>query len=105
MAAQALSEQGIALMRQHAQHLTTTARLCEQLPQLSGVQQVFRAKPTIFWRASPTRQKCLKRCGIRALFCATKQNRLAGCLRISIGTREECERLIAALQALSVEQA
>jgi len=30
---------------------------------------------------------------------------LAGCLRISIGTRTECERLIAALQAFSVEQA
>ena len=30
---------------------------------------------------------------------------LSGCLRISIGTREECERAIAALQAFSLEQA
>ncbi|QZY91666.1 histidinol-phosphate transaminase [Pantoea dispersa] len=108
VAAQALSEQGIALMRQHAQQLNDNrAWLCEQLPQLSVVQQVFPSETNYIlarFTDSPKVFKTLWDQGI-ILRDQNKNPGLAGCLRISIGTREECERLIAALQALSVEQA
>ncbi|MHC2595788.1 histidinol-phosphate aminotransferase [Kluyvera sp. 1366] len=108
VAGQALSEQGIALMRQHVAELNANrAWLFEQLPQISVVQQVFPSETNYIlarFTASPKVFKTLWDQGI-ILRDQNKNPGLAGCLRISIGTREECERLIAALQALSVEQA
>ena len=108
VAGQALSEQGIALMRQHVAELNANrAWLFEQLPQLSVVQQVFPSETNYIlarFTDSPKVFKTLWDQGI-ILRDQIKNPGLAGCLRISIGTREECERLIAALQALSVEQA
>lgn len=108
VAGQALSEQGIALMRQHVAELNANrAWLFEQLPQLSVVQQVFPSETNYIlarFTDSPKVFKTLWDQGI-ILRDQNKNPGLAGCLRISIGTREECERLIAALQALSVEQA
>ncbi|MEA5104156.1 histidinol-phosphate transaminase [Pantoea sp. S18] len=108
VAGQALSEQGIALMRQHVAELNANrARLFEQLPQISVVQQVFPSETNYIlarFTDSPKVFKTLWDQGI-ILRDQNKNPGLAGCLRISIGTREECERLIAALQALSVEQA
>ena len=106
VAGQALSEQGIALMRQHVTELNANrAWLFEQLPQLSVVQQVFPSETNYIlarFTDSPKVFKTLWDQGI-ILRDQNKNPGLAGCLRISIGTREECERLIAALQALSVE--
>ncbi|MCA1176240.1 MULTISPECIES: histidinol-phosphate transaminase [unclassified Pantoea] len=106
VAGQALSEQGIALMRQHVAELNANrAWLFEQLPQLSVVQQVFPSETNYIlarFTDSPKVFKTLWDQGI-ILRDQNKNPGLAGCLRISIGTREECERLIAALQALSVE--
>ncbi|HAU5562540.1 TPA: histidinol-phosphate transaminase [Serratia fonticola] len=108
VAGQALSEEGIALMRQHVAELNANrAWLFEQLPQLSVVQQVFPSETNYIlarFTDSPKVFKTLWDQGI-ILRDQNKNPGLAGCLRISIGTREECERLIAALQALSVEQA
>ena len=108
VAGQALSEQGIALMRQHVAELNASrAWLLEQLPQLSVVQQVFPSETNYIlarFADSPAVFKSLWDQGI-ILRDQNKNPGLAGCLRISIGTREECERLIAALQALSVEKA
>ncbi|MDI9219870.1 histidinol-phosphate transaminase [Pantoea sp. EA-12] len=108
VAGQALSEQGIALMRQHVAELNANrAWLFEQLSQLSMVQQVFPSETNYIlarFTDSPKVFKTLWDQGI-ILRDQNKNPGLAGCLRISIGTRKECERLIAALQALSVEQA
>jgi histidinol-phosphate aminotransferase len=108
VAGQALSEQGIALMRQHVSELNANrAWLFEQLPVLNVVQQVFPSETNYIlarFTDSPKVFKTLWDQGI-ILRDQNKNPGLAGCLRISIGTREECERLIAALQALSVEQA
>ncbi|NIG17897.1 MULTISPECIES: histidinol-phosphate transaminase [Pantoea] len=108
VAGQALSEEGIALMRKHVAELNANrAWLFEQLPQLNVVQQVFPSETNYIlarFTDSPKVFKTLWDQGI-ILRDQNKNPGLAGCLRISIGTREECERLIAALQALSVEQA
>lgn len=108
VAGQALSEQGITLMRQHVAELNTNrAWLLEQLPPLSVVQQVFPSETNYIlarFSDAPNVFKSLWDQGI-ILRDQNKNPGLAGCLRISIGTRTECERLIAALQALSVEQA
>ncbi|ORM72937.1 histidinol-phosphate transaminase [Pantoea wallisii] len=108
VAGQALSEQGIALMRQHVAELNANrAWLCEQLPPLGVVQQVFPSETNYIlarFSDSPKVFKTLWDQGI-ILRDQNKNPGLAGCLRISIGTRKECERLIAALQALSLEQA
>lgn len=106
VAGQALSEEGIALMRQHVAELNANrAWLFEQLPLLSVVQQVFPSETNYIlarFTDSPKVFKTLWDQGI-ILRDQNKNPGLAGCLRISIGTRKECERLIAALQALSVE--
>lgn len=108
VAGQALSDQGIALMQQHVAELNASrAWLLEQLPQLSLVQQAFPSETNYIlarFTDSPGVFKSLWEQGI-ILRDQNKNPGLAGCLRISIGTREECERLIAALQALSVERA
>lgn len=108
VAGQALSEQGIALMRQHVAELNASrAWLLEQLSRLSIVQQVFPSETNYIlarFDNSPAVFKSLWDQGI-ILRDQNKNPGLAGCLRISIGTRKECERLIAALQALSVERA
>ncbi|RTY57028.1 histidinol-phosphate transaminase [Pantoea sp. YU22] len=108
VAGQALSDQGIALMRQHVVELNASrAWLLEQLSRLSIVQQVFPSETNYIlarFDNSPAVFKSLWDQGI-ILRDQNKNPGLAGCLRISIGTRKECERLIAALQALSVERA
>lgn len=108
VAGQALSEQGIALMRQHVAELNASrAWLLEQLSRLSLVQQVFPSETNYIlarFADSPAVFKSLWDQGI-ILRDQNKNPGLAGCLRISIGTRQECERLVAALQALSVENA
>ena len=108
VAGQALSEQGIALMREHVAELNANRSwLLAELPQLACVEQVFPSETNYVlarFTDSPKVFKTLWDQGI-ILRDQNKNPGLSGCLRISIGTREECERAIAALQALSVEQA
>ncbi|AWP32400.1 histidinol-phosphate transaminase [Pantoea eucalypti] len=108
VAGQALSEQGIALMREHVAELNANRSwLLAELPQLACVEQVFPSETNYVlarFTDSPKVFKTLWDQGI-ILRDQNKNPGLSGCLRISIGTREECARVIAALQAFSVEQA
>jgi histidinol-phosphate aminotransferase len=106
VSSQALSEQGVALMREHVAQLNANREwLLSQLAELSCVEQVFPSETNYVlarFTDSPKVFKTLWDQGI-ILRDQNKNPGLSGCLRISIGTREECERAIAALQALSVE--
>lgn len=108
VAGQALSEQGIALMLEHVAELNANRSwLLAELPQLACVEQVFPSETNYVlarFTDSPKVFKTLWDQGI-ILRDQNKNPGLSGCLRISIGTREECARVIAALQAFSVEQA
>ncbi|MBA2814718.1 histidinol-phosphate transaminase [Candidatus Pantoea persica] len=108
IAGQVLSDRGIALMRQHVAELNANrAWLLEQLSRLSLVQQVFPSETNYIlarFADSPAVFESLWDQGI-ILRDQNKNLGLAGCLRISIGTRQECEHLVAALQVLSVENA
>ena len=108
VAGQALSEEGIVLMRRHVAELNANRDwLTAQLQQQACVEQVFPSETNYIlarFTDSPAIFKTLWDQGI-ILRDQNKNRGLAGCLRISIGTRDECERLIAALQALPVEQA
>ena len=106
VAGQALSDEGVALMRQHVNELNANRSwLFEQLPKVRVVEQVFPSETNyilVRFTDSPKVFKTLWDQGI-ILRDQNKNPGLAGCLRISVGTRTECERLIAALQALSLE--
>ncbi|MFB6325679.1 histidinol-phosphate transaminase [Pantoea deleyi] len=108
VAGQALSEQGIALMREHVAQLNDNRGwLLAELAKLACVVQVFPSETNYVlarFTNSPKVFKTLWDQGI-ILRDQNKNPGLSGCLRISIGTREECGRVIAALQAFSVEQA
>ncbi len=103
IAAQALSDQGITLMREHvAQIIATREWLIEALKSCDCVEQVFASETNYVlarFTASSQVFKTLWDQGI-ILRDQNKQPGLAGCLRISIGTREECERTITALKSL-----
>ncbi|WP_187487480.1 histidinol-phosphate transaminase [Duffyella gerundensis] len=104
IAGQALSDDGITLMRQHVAQLNDNRQwLIDALRQCACVEQVFASETNYVlarFSDSPTIFKTLWDQGI-ILRDQNKQPGLAGCLRISIGTRDECERVIAALQFLS----
>lgn len=108
VAAQALSDQGIALMREHVAELNSNRDwLRDNLAQCRCVLEVFPSETNYLlarFKDSPMIFKTLWDQGI-ILRDQNKNPGLAGCLRISIGTRDECERVIAALQALPVETA
>ncbi|MEM6049424.1 histidinol-phosphate transaminase [Erwinia sp. P7711] len=113
IAAQALSDQGIALMRQHVSELIATReQLIASLKACDCVEEVFPSDTNyVLARFTSSGQvfKTLWDLGI-ILRDQNKQPGLSGCLRISVGTREECERVISALNKLpgasgSMEQA
>lgn len=103
IAGQALSDQGIALMRQHVAGLIATReQLIADLRSLDCVEQVYESDTNYIlarFTASSQVFKTLWDQGI-ILRDQNKQPGLAGCLRISIGTREECQRAVAALKSL-----
>lgn len=103
IAGQALSDQGIAVMRQHVSELVATReKLIADLRNLACVEQVFESDTNYIlarFTASSRVFKTLWDQGI-ILRDQNKQPGLAGCLRISIGTREECDRAVAALSSL-----
>ncbi|MDX5626555.1 MULTISPECIES: histidinol-phosphate transaminase [unclassified Brenneria] len=103
IAGQALSAQGIAKMRRNvAEVLENRSWLAERLAPLACVETVFPSESNyLLVRFTPSSQafKTLWDQGI-ILRDQSKQPGLADCLRITIGTRYECERVIAALQSL-----
>ncbi|ADO47932.1 histidinol-phosphate transaminase [[Enterobacter] lignolyticus] len=105
IAAQALSPQGIVAMRERvAQILDERAYLVSNLRDIACVEQVFDSETNyilVRFTASSTVFKSLWDQGI-ILRDQNKQPSLSGCLRITIGTRAESQRVIDALRAENV---
>ncbi|PIJ50854.1 histidinol-phosphate transaminase [Erwinia sp. OLTSP20] len=105
VAAQALSETGLALMREHVAIIKENrARLMTALRQSHWVEHVYDSETNYIlarFRHSAYVFKSLWDQGI-ILRDQNKQPGLAGCLRVSIGTSNECDRVISALNALAV---
>ncbi|PLR31824.1 histidinol-phosphate transaminase [Chimaeribacter californicus] len=103
IAAQALSEQGIKAMRARvAGVLESRTWLMQALQQCNGVEQVFASESNYVlarFTESSAVFKSLWDQGI-ILRDQNKQPGLAGCLRITVGTPDECRRVIDALRAL-----
>lgn len=105
IAAQALSPQGIAAMRERvAQILGERQYLVDALRTIDCVEQVFDSETNYVLariKASSRVFKSLWDQGI-ILRDQNKQPSLSNCLRITIGTREESQRVIDALKAETV---
>jgi len=105
IAAQALSPQGITEMRERvAQILAERAYLVSNLRDIPCVEQVFDSETNyilVRFTASSAVFKSLWDQGI-ILRDQNKQPSLSGCLRITIGTRAESQRVIDALRAENV---
>lgn len=101
IAAQALSPQGITAMRERVAEIVVNRQyLMSGLRDIPCVEQVFDSETNYVlarFTASSAVFKSLWDRGI-ILRDQNKQPSLSGCLRISIGTREECERTLAALR-------
>ncbi|MXP67337.1 histidinol-phosphate transaminase [Pantoea sp. Aalb] len=107
IASQALSEPGIALMRKHVIDLNTNRDwLFHQLKQMRCVQQVFPSKTNYILVRFIKEFNVFKKLWDKGIILRnqSKKDYLFGCIRISIGTNEECKSLIAALQNLSMEK-
>ncbi|QLY60548.1 histidinol-phosphate transaminase [Citrobacter freundii] len=105
IAAQALTSQGIAAMRERvAQILQERQYLVDTLNTIPCVEQVFTSETNYIlarFTASSSVFKSLWDQGI-ILRDQNKQPSLSGCLRITVGTREESQRVIDALRAEQV---
>ena len=105
IAAQALSTQGILAMRERVQQiLDERQRLVDALQNIPCVEQVFPSETNYILvriTASSAVFKSLWDQGI-ILRDQNKQPSLSGCLRITVGTREESHRVIDALSAEKV---
>ncbi|MFJ2975017.1 histidinol-phosphate transaminase [Kluyvera sp. NPDC087067] len=105
IASQALSPQGIAAMRERvAQILEERQYLVDALRSIDCVEQVFNSETNYVlarFKASSRVFKSLWDQGI-ILRDQNKQPSLSNCLRITIGTREESQRVIDALKAETV---
>jgi len=105
IAAQALSADGITAMRSRvAQIIDERAYLVSQLKTIPCVEQVFDSETNYIlarFTASSAVFKSLWDQGI-ILRDQNKQPSLSGCLRITVGTREESQRVIDALNAEKV---
>lgn len=109
IAAQALSDVGLAEMRRHVAELNSTRQwLLTQLQQCPLVVQSYDSAANYVlakFADSPKVFRTLWDQGI-ILRDQNKNPGLAGCLRISIGTRQECEALMTALNnMISAENA
>lgn len=105
IAAQALSPEGIVAMRERvAQIVAEREYLSTSLRDIPCVETVFDSETNyilVRFKASSAVFKSLWDQGI-ILRDQNKQPTLSGCLRITIGTREESQRVIDALRAESV---
>jgi len=105
IAAQALTPQGVAAMRERvAQIVAERAYLVNALRDIPCVERVFASETNyilVRMTASSAVFKSLWDQGI-ILRDQNKQPSLSGCLRITIGTREESQRVIDALRAEQV---
>ena len=105
IAAQTLTQQGVNAMRERvAQILLERQYLVNALKEIACVEQVFDSETNYIlarFTASSSVFKSLWDQGI-ILRDQNKQPSLSGCLRITVGTREESQRVIDALRAEQV---
>ncbi|PKE28961.1 histidinol-phosphate transaminase [Rahnella sp. AA] len=103
IAAQALSPEGLAVMRQRVAEVTENRNwLMEELASCACVEEAFASDTNYVlarFSASSSVFKSLWDQGI-ILRDQNKQPGLSGCLRITIGTRQELQRVIDALRPL-----
>lgn len=103
IAAQALSPEGIRVMRQRVEELAANRSWLQQALQACAcVEQVFSSESNyllVRFSASSQVFKTLWDQGI-ILRDQNKQPGLSGCLRITVGTRKECQRVVDALNTL-----
>ncbi|MBH1928470.1 histidinol-phosphate transaminase [Serratia rubidaea] len=103
IAAQALSAEGLRLMRQRVGEIAANRLWLQQaLETCACVEQVFASDSNyllVRFTAASNVFKSLWDQGI-ILRDQNKQPGLSGCLRITIGTRDECQRVIDALRPL-----
>lgn len=103
IAAQALSTEGLRVMRQRVTEIASNRNWLQQaLENCDCVEQVFPSDSNyllVRFTASSNVFKSLWDQGI-ILRDQNKQPGLSGCLRITIGTRDECQRVIDALKTL-----
>ncbi|MFC0229261.1 histidinol-phosphate transaminase [Serratia aquatilis] len=103
IAAQALSAEGVGVMRQRVAEIAANRSWLQQALQACAcVEKVFSSESNYllvrFFASSPV-FKTLWDQGI-ILRDQNKQPGLSGCLRITIGTRNECQRVVDALNTL-----
>lgn len=103
IAAQALSAEGLSQMRQRVAEISANRSWLQQaLQDCPCVEQVFTSESNyllVRCNAASSVFKTLWDQGI-ILRDQHKQPGLAGCVRITIGTREECQRVVDALKPL-----
>ncbi|AKC32023.1 histidinol-phosphate transaminase [Candidatus Pantoea carbekii] len=103
LACQALSDYGIKLMKKHVIELNNTRDFfCEKLNQLACIEKVFPSKTNYILVRFIDSIKIFNALWNQGIILRDQNNNpgLSGCLRISIGTRQECEHVITALQVL-----
>jgi histidinol-phosphate aminotransferase len=104
IAAQALSTEGLNLMRQRVAEVSANRSWLQQaLQDCACVEQVFTSDSNyllVRCNAASNVFKTLWDQGI-ILRDQHKQPGLANCVRITIGTRDECQRVVDALKPLS----
>ncbi|MEA1065385.1 histidinol-phosphate transaminase [Erwinia sp. HR93] len=103
IAAQALSAENIAAMRLRVAEICSIRDwFSEQLSQIEGVENVYSSQANyllVRLHNATAIFNALRQQGI-VLRDQSRQYGLADCLRITIGTREECQRVLDALLAL-----
>lgn len=101
IAAQALTPDGIAAMRARvATLLATRQTLLDGLRQLACVEAVFPTETNYVLARITASSAVFKTLWDRGIILRdqNKQPSLSGCLRISVGTRDECQRVLDALR-------
>ena len=108
IAAQALSEEGVKGMRQRvAEIIGHRQELINALEQVPCVEQIFTSETNYILVKITNASDVFKSLWDQGIILRDqgKQPSLSGCLRISIGTRTECQRVVAALQQQAGPQA
>ncbi|MGL4860168.1 MAG: aminotransferase class I/II-fold pyridoxal phosphate-dependent enzyme, partial [Enterobacteriaceae bacterium] len=107
IASQGLSDEGIGQMKQRVQQLLSTRRwFMEELARSPVVEQVFASASNyilVRFYDSPPLFSELWQQGI-ILRDQHKQPSLAHCLRITVGTEQECQRVLDALNQLATKE-
>ena len=101
IAAQALRPQGIVAMRERvAEILVNRQFLIAELEKLACVEEVFGSETNYVLARITTSSAVFKSLWDQGIILRdqNKQPTLSNCLRITVGTREECQRVIDALQ-------